>query len=67
MSSPRTPDASTIRRLAVEADVDPRSIHAVLRGRDVRGMAGRRARDVLVRHGFVATHAVTPQEAHPTA
>ncbi len=56
---PCIPDTATIRRLAVEADVDPRSILAVLRRRKVRGMAGHRAREVLSRHGHL------PQDSSP--
>lgn len=41
------------RKLAVEASVDPRTILAVLDGRQVRGMAGERARKVLVEAGLL--------------
>jgi hypothetical protein len=47
-------DAASARRLAVEASVDPKTIIKALAGRHVRGDAGRRARDVLVRHGLLA-------------
>lgn len=43
-------DSGLIRRLAVEADVDPRTIRRALRGDRVRGMAGRRAAIVLAKH-----------------
>jgi hypothetical protein len=45
--------SARIRELAVEADVDPRSIQKVLRGYKVRGMAGRRAREALARAGLL--------------
>jgi len=44
-------DTATIRRWAVEADVDPRSIEKRLRGGNVRGMAGHRIDKVLADHG----------------
>lgn len=52
------PDHPTTRRLAVEADADPRSITAELlaaRGLrpHVRGRAGTRVREVLARHGYL--------------
>ena len=40
-------DAGTLRRLAVEFDVDPRTILKVHRGEYVRGMARRRAERAL--------------------
>ena len=40
-------DKSRIRELAVRASCDPRSIEKLLRGEDVRGMAGHRARAAL--------------------
>jgi hypothetical protein len=51
-------DKATIRRLAVEADVDPRSIVAELRAArgerpPVKGMAGHRVRRVLAEHGLL--------------
>lgn len=51
-------DRATLRRLAVEAEADPRSIIAELRaargeGRGVRGLAGHRVRRVLVRAGLL--------------
>jgi hypothetical protein len=45
--------ADEARRLAVQGDVDPRSLIAVLEGRRVRGMAGRRARRVLEQNGYL--------------
>jgi hypothetical protein len=49
---PPAPDTPTARRLAVEARVDPRTITRVALGGRVRGDAGHRAREVLVRHGW---------------
>lgn len=59
-------DSLTTRRLAVEADVDPRTIGAALwavRGRRQfpRGRAGERAREVLSRHGYL------PEQSQPAA
>lgn len=48
-------DASTVRALAVEADVDPRTIRKELKGERTRGMAGRRARAVLEKAGLTAS------------
>jgi len=53
MPTPRTPDAATVRRLAVAADFDPRTILKELHGRRARGMAGHRARAVLVQEGLL--------------
>ena len=53
MNAPRTLDAGTARKLAVEASVDPRTILRAFRGEAVRGIAGDRARDVLIKHGFL--------------
>jgi hypothetical protein len=49
----RSLDAATIRWLAVEASVDPKSIVKVARGEHVRGMAGRRATAALRAAGFL--------------
>lgn len=51
-------DRATLRRLAVEADVDPRTIIRELRAArgerpPVRGMAGHRARKLLVEKGMI--------------
>lgn len=54
MTTPRLPDAATIRALAVRADVDPRTILKELKGRRARGMAGQRARRVLAEAGLLA-------------
>jgi len=50
-------DTSTLRRLAAEADVDPRSLIRLLRGQPVRGGAGRRGRRVLEAYGFLPKEA----------
>ncbi|MBI2393689.1 MAG: hypothetical protein HYV09_29215 [Deltaproteobacteria bacterium] len=47
-----SPDTETLRRLAVEASVDPRTISKIIDGRPVRGMARRRALDALRRAGI---------------
>jgi hypothetical protein len=47
------PDQAMLRELAVKAGVDPRTILNVLRGKAVRGMPGRRAREVLVERGLL--------------
>ena len=44
--------AATLRRLAVRASCDPRTILAIAEGRPVRGMAGERARRALVEAGY---------------
>lgn len=49
----KTIDASTLRRLAVQADVDPRSLLRLYHGKAVRGAAGHRARRVLVEAGYL--------------
>ncbi len=59
-----TLDAATGRRLAVEASCDTRTIIRALRGEKVRGLAGYRAREVLVRHGLIQA-AECPFEAVP--
>jgi hypothetical protein len=46
-------DTAEIRALSVLGDVDPRSIRRVLDGKPVRGMAGRRARRVLIEAGLL--------------
>lgn len=45
-------DTATIRRLAVEAEADPRSVEARLHGKKVRGLAGHRIDRVLEAHGL---------------
>ena len=46
-------DQAQLRELAVAAGVDPRTILNVYRGKAVRGMAGRRAREVLIERGLL--------------
>lgn len=46
-----TLDAASLRRLAVEFEVDPRTILKLARGEDVRGMARRRAARALRKVG----------------
>ena len=50
-------DTSTARRLAVEADTDPRTIQKMLRGDPARTIAAKRARRVLVSHGILKEEA----------
>jgi hypothetical protein len=45
-------DTATIRRIAVKADADPRSVEKRIRGERVRGMAGHRVDAVLREHGI---------------
>lgn len=52
-------DAATLRRLAVRASTDPRTIAAVAEGRPVRGLAGERAKRVLIEIGYPFPEAVT--------
>lgn len=50
----RTVDDATKRKLAVEAEVHPDTIAKELRSPGlVRGMAGHRARAVLLKHGLL--------------
>lgn len=55
MSAPREQQlpAATLRELAVLAEVDPRSIRRAYEGREVRGLAGIRAKRVLRQHGYI--------------
>lgn len=48
-----TVDTAELRALSVLGDVDPRSIRRILDGKEVRGMAGRRARRVLIEAGLL--------------
>ncbi|MBI5068141.1 MAG: hypothetical protein HZB56_07860 [Deltaproteobacteria bacterium] len=50
-------DAATLRRLSVEAEVDPRTILRVLKGLPVRGLPRYRARRVLLGAGFLQPEA----------
>ena len=47
MRRKRPVDEATLRELAVEASVDPRSVAKALRGEPVRGLAGNRINAVL--------------------
>jgi hypothetical protein len=48
--------ASILRRLAVRASVDPKTIKKVAAGEPVRGLAGERARSVLREAGLLSVH-----------
>lgn len=50
--APPTIDLTTLRRLALDASVDPRTLSRVLRGERVRGLAYERAREALEKSGF---------------
>jgi hypothetical protein len=55
MSEPLTPDqldTATIRRLAVEAESDHRTVKKRLHGVHVKGLAGHRVDRVLRAHGL---------------
>jgi hypothetical protein len=45
-------DSATLRRVAVEAGCDPRTIRAVLAGETTAGLAFERAKAALERAGF---------------
>lgn len=49
----KTIDEANARRLAVQADCDPRTIRKALRGEEVRGMAGERAKKALREAGML--------------
>lgn len=51
--SQRTIDESTMRRLCVEAECDPRTLRKVLRGAEAKSMSAKRARGALVRAGIL--------------
>ena len=46
-------DTTTLRSLAVEAEVDPRTMLRVLNGEPAFNLARQRARRVLVAHGLI--------------
>ena len=48
---------SRARRLAAEAEVDPRTLVKILEGKPVLGMAGDRARRVLIAAGYIKAEA----------
>lgn len=52
MQTPRF-DHATLRRLAVEASADPRTVARRLRGELVRGLAAHRIDAVLAKHGLL--------------
>lgn len=45
-------DRPTLYRIAADADADPRSVAAALRGKEIRGRAGERIRAALRAHGI---------------
>lgn len=52
-AAPKQPlDSATVRTLAVEFSVHPRSLEKALRGGIVRGLAGHRIRNGLEKHGL---------------
>lgn len=54
-SAKKSIDSNTLKRLAIDASVDPRTMQAVFEGRYVRGMAGERAKAALVAAGLLPT------------
>jgi hypothetical protein len=46
--------ASEVRKIAVEASADPRTVHRVLSGQATKGMASQRIAAVLRRMGLLA-------------
>ncbi len=52
MFKTKTIDSATARALAVEASTDPRSIVKAAAGEPVKGLAGQRAKIVLLKHGY---------------
>ena len=46
-------DAATNRKVAVEAKCDPRTVEAVVKGGEVKGLARERAHNALVRLGLI--------------
>lgn len=64
MATRKKLDASTLRKYAVEAEVDPTTIaKELLKPGSVRGMPGHRAREVLARHGLVDAGKVAARAA----
>jgi hypothetical protein len=49
--------AAEIRRVAVEASADPRTVRKVLTGQEVRGMAEARVRQALAKLGLAGAAA----------
>jgi len=54
VQTPKRLDDATARKLAVNADVDPKTIQKAYRGETIRGMAGYRARQALIEAGLVS-------------
>lgn len=54
-------DTATLRRLAVEAEADPRTVARYLRGEPVRGLAKHRIRRVLGEHGLLGIIVAAPR------
>lgn len=65
MNQPIKLDAATVRWLAVEAGVDPKTIAKVARGEKVRGMAGQRALVALRASGLLEDG--DPEREGPTS
>jgi len=62
MATRKKLDASTLRKYAVEAEVDPTTIaKELLKPGSVRGMPGHRARETLAKHGLAK-----PTKPEPT-
>lgn len=65
---PKTLDEATTRRIAVEADVDPRTVLRELREPgSVRGMSGERARTALIKRGLIRAGDTPPGEGRGAA
>ena len=52
------PLSLTVNGRAVSVSVDPRTLRRVLRGEEVRGLAGYRAREALAARGLLPTSPV---------
>jgi hypothetical protein len=66
MSTQRSIDQHTARRIAVESVTDPRTVLRFVAGEPVRGMTAHRIREALQRMGL--GHIALPAtEAHPAA
>lgn len=50
---PQAPDTAQLRRLAVEAQCDPRTIAKRLAGGDLKGVVRERVDAVLTEHGYI--------------
>lgn len=58
-----TVDEATLRRLAVAADADPRTVKKRLAGKPVRGMVARRIDAVLARENLLPPFEASEQGA----